>query len=109
MTELIDILSVIVPVYPPDVSANARAPYATYELSETPIRTSEGIAGYEGTLQLSIYCATHAQAAEIADTIVSAIDAERIGSRTYYYAGAENDNYPDAGLVSRDLTFNTLT
>lgn len=108
MTELVDILSTIVAIYPAEASANARAPYATYDLRETPIRTSEGIAGYEGTLQLSIYCATHAQAAEIADTIVSAIDAERIGSRTYYYAGAEGGDYPDAGLVSKDLTFNTL-
>ena len=108
MTELIDILSTIVPVYLAEASANARAPYATYELTETPIRTSEGIAGYEGTLQLSIYCATHAQATEIADTIVSVIDAERIGTRTYYYAGAEGGDYPDAGLVSKDLTFNSL-
>jgi hypothetical protein len=108
MTELIDILSAIVPVYPAEASANARAPYAAYELSETPIRTSEGIAGYEGTLQLSIYCATHAQATEIADTIVSAIDAERIGACTYYYAGGKSEDYPGAGLVSRDLTFNTL-
>jgi hypothetical protein len=108
MTELIDILSAIVPVYPAEASANARAPYAAYELSETPIRTSEGIAGYEGTLQLSIYCATHAEATEIAGTIVSAIDAERIGACTYYYAGGESEDYPDAGLVSRDLTFNTL-
>ena len=108
MTELVDILSTIVAVYPAEASANARAPYATYDLRETPIRTSEGIAGYDGTLQLSIYCATHAQATEIADTIVSVIDAERIGTRTYYYAGAEGGDYPDAGLVSKDLTFNTL-
>jgi hypothetical protein len=108
MTELIDILSTIVAIYPAEASANARAPYATYDLRETPIRTSEGIAGYEGTLLLSIYCATHAQAAEIADTIVSAIDAELVGKRKYYYADGEGNDYPDVGLVSRDLTFNTL-
>lgn len=109
MTELVDIIEAIVPIYPESASVNARAPYATYDLREMPIRTCDGIAGYEGALQLSIFCATHAEAKKIADTIVTAIDGRRVGSRKYYYADSERSEFPDVGLVSNNLTFNTLT
>lgn len=108
MKQLVDIIERIIPVYLAEATANARAPYAAYDMRETPIRTKSGIAGYEGTFQLSIFCVTDKQAAEIADTIVTAIDTKLIGEHKYYYADCERSDYPDVGLVSRDLTFNTL-
>lgn len=109
MTEFVAIIEAIVPIYPAPAPANVRAPYATYDLGETPIRTCDGIAGYEGTLKLSVFCATHAEANKIANTIVTAIDNRRVGNRKYYYTDSERSEYPDVGLVSNDLTFNTLT
>lgn len=108
MKQLIDTLEAIMPTYPAEASANARAPYATYLLRETPVRTKNGIAGHEGTLTLSVYCVTYEAADAIAQRIIAAVDAQSFDGRTYYYADIESNDYPDAGLVSKDLTFNTL-
>lgn len=108
MKQLIDTLEAILPTYPAEAAANARAPYATYLLRETPVRTKNGIAGHEGTLTLSIYCATYEAADVIAERVIAAVDAQSFDGRTYYYADIESNDYPDAGLVSKDVTFNTL-
>ena len=108
MKQLIDTLEAIMPTYPAEASANARAPYATYLLRETPVRTKDGIAGHEGVLTLSIYCATYEAVDALAARVIAAVDAKSFDERKYYYADAESNDYPDAGLVSKDLTFNTI-
>lgn len=108
MKQFVDTIEAIVPISPAEATANARAPYATYVLRETPVRTKNGIAGHEGTLTLSVYCATYEAADAIAQRIIAAVDAQSFDGRTYYYADIESNDYPDAGLVSKDLTFNTL-
>jgi hypothetical protein len=109
MEELITKLSTIVPTYPFEGAQGVKAPYATYELSETPIRTKDGIVGSEGTLTLSVYAPSLRATQELADAIVSAIDSKRFGNRKVYYADTENSDYPDVGLSSKTLTFNTLS
>lgn len=108
MKELVDVLNKIVPTYPQTAASRATAPYAVYDISETPIRTKDGIAGYEGTLTLSIFAQSVARARELAKSIISAIDAKRIGNRRYYYADASDEDYPDEGITSTVLTFNTI-
>lgn len=108
MKQFVDTIEAIVPISPAEATANARAPYATYLLRETPVRTKNGIAGHEGTLTLSVFCATYEAADAIAQRIIAAVDAQNFDGRTYYYADIESNDYPDAGLVSKDLTFNTL-
>lgn len=108
MKQFVDIINAIVPVYPYEVAAAQTAPYATYILREAPIRTKAGIACFEGTLTLSIYCATIAEATAIAERLIVALDRQTLDGRTYYYADIDSSDYPDVGLVSKDLTFNTI-
>lgn len=108
MKQFVDTIEAIVPVFPAEATANARAPYATYVLRETPIRTKEGIAGHEGTLTLSIYCATYEMADAIAERVIAAVDTRTLDGRTYYYADIDSGDYPDVGLVSKEILFNTL-
>lgn len=108
MTELIAILNKIVPVHYQQATTPTSVPYAVYDISETPIRTKDGIAGYEGTLTLSVFAQSVARARELAKSIISTIDAQRIGNRRYYYADASDEDYPDEGITSTVLTFNTI-
>lgn len=108
MKELVDIISTLLPIYPYEAAATEIAPYATYLLRESPIRTFSGIAGYEGTLTLSIYCATIAEATAMAEQFIGVLDRQTLDGRTYYYADMDSSDFPEAGLVSKDLTFNTL-
>ena len=109
MTSLLNVLSHILPTYPPDVPQGTRAPYAVYTRRETPVRTMDGIAGYDGTITISIYAASQAYVESLASRIIEAIDNKTIGDCSYYYEGADDgESYADIGLDSKTLTFNTL-
>jgi hypothetical protein len=108
MTDFVKAVRAIVPIAPYDESATQGAPYATYLLRETPLRTKDGIAGYEGTLTLSVYSATIAEAERLARSLIERLDRKIFDGRTYYYADVDGSDFPDMGLVSKDLTFNTL-
>lgn len=109
MTELVKAVSDIVLTYPHEAAAAQSIPYATYMLRETPIRTKNGIAGHEGTLTLSIYGDSLQGAETIAKRVIALLDGSSFDGRKYYYADIDGSDYPDDGLVSKDITFNTLS
>lgn len=109
MKDLLNTLSRILPTYPPDVPQGTRAPYAVYVRRETPVRTKDGIAGYDGTVAISIYAASRKMVDEFAEQIISALDNQTIGDAEYYYDSTdEGDNYSDIGLDTKTLTFSTI-
>lgn len=109
MTSLLNVLSRILPTYPPDVPQGTRAPYAVYARRETPVRTKEGIAGYDGTLTISIYAASRKMVDEFAEQIISALDNQTIGDAEYYYENSdEGEDFSDIGLDTKTLTFSTI-
>ena len=108
MTELIRKLSKIAPTYSFDATQNATAPYITYTLSETPIRTKSGIAGYEGTLSLGVYAASRSACSALVERIVEALDRGVFDDRKLYFSDAAESEYQDIGIISKELTFNTL-
>lgn len=108
MKELVDVLNKIVPTYPQTAASRATAPYAVYDISDTPIRTKDGIAGYEGTLTLTVFASSVSIAKELAGRIITAVDSRIIGERRYYYADTSHEDYPDEGISSSVITFNTL-
>ena len=109
MTDFVKAVGTIVPAYPFEASASQTIPYAAYLLRETPIRTKNGIAGHEGTLTLSIYGDTLSGAEAMAKRVIALIDGKSFDGRTYYYADIDGSDYPDDGLISKDITFNTLS
>lgn len=109
MKDLLNTLSRILPTYPPDVPQGTRAPYAVYARRETPVRTKEGIAGYDGTVTISIYAASRKMVDDLAEQIVSALDNQTIGDAEYYYENSdEGEDFSDIGLDTKTLTFSTI-
>ena len=81
MEVVIKALSAIAPTYPFEVPQDARVPYITYQITETPIRTKNGIAGYEGTLSLSVFATSLMAADTIASRVIAMVDGKRMGAR----------------------------
>lgn len=109
MTSLLNVLSHILPTYPPDVPQGTRAPYAVYTTRETPVRTKDGIAGYDGTVTISIYAGTLKLVDELAERIIAALDNKTIGDTDYFYESTdEGEDFSDIGLDTKTLTFSTM-
>lgn len=108
MEAVVKALNAIAPTYPFEAPQDARVPYITYQITETPIRTKNGIAGYEGTLSLSVFATSLMAADTIASRVIAMVDGKRMGDITLYYNDVSDSDYPDSGISSKDLTFNTL-
>jgi hypothetical protein len=73
------------------------------------VRTKEGIAGYDGTVSISIYAASRKMVDEFAEQIISALDNQTIGDAEYYYENAdEGEDFSDIGLDTKTLTFSSI-
>jgi hypothetical protein len=44
----------------------------------------------------------------ITERVIAAVDTRTLDGRKYYYADIDSGDYPDAGLVSKEILFNTL-
>jgi hypothetical protein len=108
MEAVVKALKGIAPTYPFDAVQDQRVPFITYQYSETPIRTKDGIAGYEGTMSVSVYATSLMAAEALANRVLEAVDGRRFGTLTLYYNDVSDSDYPDSGISSKDLTFNTL-
>ena len=108
MKMLIATLSKILPIYPFEAPQGTRAPYGTYVKNVSPIRTKDGIAGYDGSVTISIYANTIDVVDSIAEQIISTLDNATIDGYSYYYEGSNEECYSDVGLIQKELTFNIL-
>ena len=108
MEVVIKALSAIAPTYPFDAVQDQRVPFITYQYSETPIRTKDGIAGYEGTMSVSVYATSLMAAEALANRVIETVDGRKFGTLTIYYNDVADADYPDNGISSKELTFNTL-
>lgn len=109
MKELVAKLRKVAPTYSFEAVQGKTTPYITYSLDESPIRTKSGIAGYEGTLSLAIYAASREQCDTLVQRVVEVLDRATCDGRRLYYASNSEVDYQDIGLVSKELSFNTLT
>lgn len=108
MSDLLVALSKIIPVYPFEVPQGTPIPYGVWVKSETPIRTKDGICGYEGSLTISIYAGTLETLHSLAERVIEVVDNTTYDGRDYYYESTSEENYSDIGLVQKDLIFNYL-
>lgn len=108
MKALVTALSKILPIYPFEAPQGTRAPYGIYAKNVSPIRTKDGIVGYDGSVTISIYANTIDTVDSIAGQIISALDNVTIDGYSYYYEGSNEECYSDVGLVQKELTFNIL-
>lgn len=108
MTTLISTLSKILPIFPFEAPQGHRAPYGVYVKSESPVRTKDGIVGYDGSVTISIYANTLETVGRIAEQIISVLDNTTLDGYSYYYDSANEESYSDIGLTSKELIFSIL-
>jgi hypothetical protein len=108
MEAVVKALKGIAPTYPFDAVQDQRVPFITYQHSEIPIRTKDGIAGYEGTMSVSVYATSLMAAEALANRVIEAVDGRKFDTLTLYYNDVADADYPDNGISSKELTFNTL-
>lgn len=108
MKALVTALSKILPIYPFEAPQGTRVPYGIYVKSESPVRTKDGIVGYDGSVTISICANTIETVGRIAEQIISVLDNTTLDGYSYYYESANEENYSDIGLISKELTFSIL-
>lgn len=108
MKELVENLRTIAPIYSFEAPQGVTAPYMTYSLSESAIRTKSGIAGYEGTLSIGVYAPSRESCEALVNSVIESIDATMCDGRRLYFIGENESDYQDIGLIAKELTFNTL-
>ena len=108
MSDLLIALHKILPVFPFEAPQGTPAPYGVWVRNETPIRTKDGICGYEGTLTISVLAGTLEAVDSLAERIISVVDNATFDQRDYYYESSSDESFSDIGLVQKDLTFNFL-
>lgn len=108
MKELVAALKKILPTYMLTAPADATAPYAVFSASESVVRTKSGIAGYEGTINLSIYAPNMLILERVPTQVIAALDGKTFDGKTMYVTDVDVTDYPDVGLMAKELTINTL-
>ena len=108
MKALITTLSEILPVCPFEAPQGTRVPYGIYVKSVSPVRTKNGIVGYDGSVTISIYAGTIEAVERIAEQIIATLDNITLDGYSYYYDSSSEESYSDIGLIQKDLTFNIL-
>lgn len=105
MNVIISILESIAPTFPSVATERAKPPYILYTESESPIRTFDGIAGMEITLEITVVETSKAAAQKLKSIIISLLDGNTFRNRTLYYDNARYVDYPDEGLSSYEIVF----
>ena len=105
MTDLFSAISAILPAYPFEAPQGATVPYCVYVKNETPVRTKDGICGYEGTVTVAVYAATIEAVTSLAKRIIDVVDSATFDKRDYYYESSSETSYSDIGKNKKDLTF----
>lgn len=91
------------------VDENTTAPFATYSTpEEVPVRTKDGIAGYDTLFEVEVYDNRVAGAESLKQKVRGVIEGLVVDGRTCRFRGASSDYYPDYDLHSYTLTFKIL-
>ncbi|MBQ6436961.1 MAG: hypothetical protein IJK20_00715 [Bacteroidales bacterium] len=88
------------------VDAETVAPFATYSTpEEVPVRTKDGIAGYDTLFEVEVYDNRVAGAERLKQKVRGAVEGLVVGGRVCRFRSASSDYYPDYDLHSYTLTF----
>lgn len=109
---LVEMLKAVMPaekIFPQVVPPAVNLPYAVYTESTEPSPTYNGNGGDVVTTTVSVFAATKAEAARLADRIVEVLDGAQCDDLAFYFRGPRSYVFFDADRVSNyDLTFAIL-
>jgi len=88
------------------VDAETVAPFATYSTpEESPIRTKDGIVGYDTLFDVEVFDTRVAGAEVLKRKVRGAIEGLVVEGKVCRFRGASSEYYPDYDLHSWTLTF----
>ena len=88
------------------VDAETPAPFATYSTpEELPIRTKDGICGYETLFEVEVFDSRVAGAESLKRKVRGAVEGLVVDGRVCRHRNSSSDYYPDYDLHSWTLTF----
>ena len=91
------------------VDAETIVPFATYSTPEEhPIRTKDGIAGYDILFEVEVYDNRVSGAETLKRKVAGALEGLQIDDRVCKLRSASSDYYPDYDLHSYTLTFKVI-
>ena len=88
------------------VDAQTKTPYALLSTpQETPIRTFDGIVGYDVTFELSIFHTRLADIENLKTKLIDTLEGAPLADKTSYYKTGEYAFFHEYNLHSYSLTF----
>ena len=92
------------------VDAETVAPFATYSThgGKLPVRTKDGICGYESLFRVEVYDNRVAGAESLKRKVRGAIEGLVVEEKVCRHRSASSDYYPDYDLHSWTLTFKVI-
>lgn len=108
---MVDMLSAVLPkekIYPEVVPSAVQLPFIHYSESCEPTPSKDGDAGAVTTTVVSVAASTKAEAARLADAVVSALDMRESGEHVFYYQGREYVFFDQDRISTYDMTFKIL-
>ena len=91
------------------VDAETPAPFATYSTpEELPIRTKDGICGYETLFEVEVFDSRVAGVESLKRKVRGAVEGLVVDGRVCRHRNSSSDYYPDYDLHSWTLTFKVI-
>lgn len=91
------------------VDAGTPAPFATFSTpEEKPIRTKNGIVGYDIFFEVTVYDEKVSSAEQIRHKVLKALEGKELGNKRCWYKSYNTDYYPEYDLHSATLTFRII-
>lgn len=109
--KMIDMLSAVLPkakIYPEVVPSTVQPPFVRYSESCDPTSSKDGDAGAVTTTVVSVAASTKAEAVQLADAIVAALDQQEADEQVFYYQGREYVFFDQDRISTYDITFKIL-
>lgn len=91
------------------VDAGTPAPFATFSTpEEKPIRTKNGIVGYDIFFEVTVYDKKVSSAEQIRHKVLKALEGKELGNKRCWYKSYNTDYYPEYDLHSATLSFRII-
>ncbi len=88
------------------VDATTSAPFAAFTTpEEVPIRTKDGIVGYNTVFDVSVYDSKYAGAQQLKQALAAELDGNTIDGKRVQHRSSAYEYYPDYDLHCWTLTF----
>lgn len=95
-------------IYPGAADASAIVPYSAYKSKESPIRSKDGIVGYNTIFELAVFEKTLLDAKAIKEKVVEALEGFSEDVWRLSYDGSQDIYYPEYDIHGITLTFKIL-